>query len=37
MKADKAVLVFCEGSHDVIFVQRVLGQLAGFEYLRGTG
>lgn len=34
MNADKAVLVICEGSHDVIFVQRVLGQ-EGFKYFDG--
>lgn len=28
----KAVLVFCEGRHDIIFVQRSLGALAGCDW-----
>lgn len=32
MKPDRALLVFCEGRHDVVFVQRALGQVAGFSY-----
>jgi len=35
MKTDRAVLVFCEGRHDVIFVQRVLGQVGGLHYFEG--
>lgn len=32
----KAVLVICEGLHDVIFVQRSLGAVAGCEWFDGT-
>ena len=32
MKPDRALLVFCEGRHDVVFVQRALGRVAGFTY-----
>lgn len=32
----KAVLVICEGLHDVVFVQRSLGAAAGCEWFRGT-
>ena len=32
----RAVLVFCEGKHDVVFVERSLGACAGCERLKGT-
>ena len=32
----RAVLVFCEGTHDVVFVERSLGACAGCERLKGT-
>ena len=30
----KAVLVFCEGRHDIVFAQRSLGALGGCEWVR---
>ena len=32
----KAVLVICEGRHDIIFVQRSLGAVAGCDWFKGT-
>ena len=32
----KAVLVICEGRHDIIFVQRSLGAIAGCDWFKGT-
>lgn len=32
----KALIVFCEGHHDVVFVRRSLGAVAGGQYFRGT-
>lgn len=32
----KAVLVICEGRHDIFFVQRSLGALTGCEWFKGT-
>ena len=32
----RSVLVFCEGKHDVVFVERSLGACAGCERLKGT-
>ena len=32
----RAVLVFCEGKHDVVFVERSLGACAGCERLKGA-
>lgn len=32
----KAVLVICEGRHDIIFVQRSLGALTGCDWFKGT-
>ncbi len=32
----RAVLVFCEGTHDVVFVERSLGACAGCERLKGA-
>ena len=30
----RAVLVFCEGTHDVVFITRSLGQLAGCTWVK---